>query len=81
MKQLQKRFSRRNLLLISAALCLGTINQARAQEADVEINIVLDYGRGLWYYDPVGVFIQPRTDGEMDGAALDPQRDSLSSRQ
>ena len=59
MKQLQKRFSRRNLLLISAALCLGTINQARAQEADVEINIVLDYGRGLWYYDPVGVFIQP----------------------
>ena len=59
MKQLQKSFSRRNFLLTSAALCLGRINQARAQEADVLVNIVLDYGRGLWYYDPVGVFIQP----------------------
>ncbi len=59
MKLSQEKFSRRNLLLASAALWLGRTRLARAQEADVEVNIVLDYGRGLWYYDPVGVFIQP----------------------
>jgi len=30
-----------------------------AQEPAVKIRIALNYGRGLWYYDPVGVYIDP----------------------
>ena len=50
--------NRRRFLAISAgALALGTA-AARAQLPTAQIKIVLNYDRGLWYYDPVGLYLQ-----------------------
>jgi len=39
---------------------LAGISTLRAQDSvAAEVRIVLNYDRGLWYYDPVGVYIQP----------------------
>lgn len=54
-KRLQERITRRSFLMGSAALSLSGL---RAQ-APVQIRIVLNYGRGLWYYDPVGLYVEP----------------------
>jgi plastocyanin len=59
MKRVQDKMNRRNFLSTTAVACLGGISQAWAQEADHEVRIVLNYGRGLWYYDPVGLYVQP----------------------
>ena len=59
MKTVQDKINRRNFLGTTAGVCLGGISQAWAQTPDAEVRIVLSYDRGLWYYDPVGIFIQP----------------------
>jgi len=59
MKTVLDKINRRNFLGTTAGVCLGGISQAWAQKPDAEVRIVLSYDRGLWYYDPVGIFIQP----------------------
>ncbi len=59
MKTAQHKINRRNFLGTTAGVCLGGISQAWAQKPDAEVRIVLSYDRGLWYYDPVGLYIQP----------------------
>ncbi len=50
------RVTRRSFLAVG----LAGISTLRAQEpVAAEVRIVLNYDRGVWYYDPVGVYIQP----------------------
>jgi plastocyanin len=53
-----KRIDRRDFLLASTGLYL-TASQLHAQTIVHEVKIVLNYDRGLWYYDPVGLYIEP----------------------
>ena len=53
-----KRIDRRDFLLASSGLYLAA-SQLQAQTIVHEVKIILSYDRGLWYYDPVGLYIEP----------------------
>ena len=53
-----KRIYRRDFLLASSGLYLAA-SQLQAQTIVHEVKIILSYDRGLWYYDPVGLYIEP----------------------
>ncbi|MBI2820986.1 MAG: hypothetical protein HYX74_02060 [Acidobacteria bacterium] len=51
---------RRDFLAASAGLLWSAAGgAARAQNQVVKVRIVLNYDRGLWYYDPVGLYVHP----------------------
>jgi len=45
------------LTAASAGLFLETIRTARAQSPQAKVKIILSYDRGLWYFDPVGLYV------------------------
>ena len=50
--------NRRSFLTVAAAaLFLETSWSARAQSPEAKVKIILSYDRGLWYYDPVGLYV------------------------
>ena len=53
--------TRRQFLAASTgALTLGSV-QGQSRANAVQVQIVLNYDRGLWYYDPVGLFVDKGT--------------------
>ena len=44
------------MLASSATAILGSIRESKAQAA--QIKIILSYDRGIWYYDPVGLYVR-----------------------
>jgi plastocyanin len=49
--------NRRDFLLTAAGLLLAGAAPLRAQTGVTKVRIALSYDRGLWYYDPVGIYI------------------------
>ena len=52
------RISRREFLTASTAALAISAAPLPSQSQIPQITIVLNYDRGLWYYDPVGLYVQ-----------------------